>query len=311
MNNAKIIADSLNVATHDRITTFLLPRFPKCLFAQLAKHGILSHNAPDEDNPGSGFSNSAASSRAIPTKKLVEKVLADPYVPIWTKNQKGMVGVPLEDPETISKLSNLWLNRLHDTCEYVGRMSDLQVHKQDLNRLLEPWLRMPVLLTATAWKNFFNLRAQTEKPIGEAQPAFRETALEMHYWLQEHQPKVLQPGEWHLPFGDKLHSGSSFPDKIKVCCARSARLSYFSHDGEFSLAKDLGLYDRLVAQGHMEPLQHASMAVTSRSQDVQSDSVSLGDDPLEIYHSRNYRGFISHRAMLEQGIKLHEEICNG
>jgi hypothetical protein len=75
-----------------RIDTLLL-RYPRCIHAEFMTHRVFSRNA--------------ASSRAIPVKKLIEDVLTDPFIPIfWGSNQKGMqageeclMDVELHSPE--------------------------------------------------------------------------------------------------------------------------------------------------------------------------------------------------------------------
>ena len=74
-HDAKILADSISLAGH-RLTTFEVC-FPRIVLAEFNTHRVFSRNS--------------ASSRAIPVKKMLEKVQKDPFVPsYWGKNQKGM-----------------------------------------------------------------------------------------------------------------------------------------------------------------------------------------------------------------------------
>lgn len=72
---AKIAADS--VGEHAPQLTTMLVRMPRCILAEFNTHRMFSRNA--------------ASSRAIPVVKLIERVMTDPFAPLyWDKNQKGM-----------------------------------------------------------------------------------------------------------------------------------------------------------------------------------------------------------------------------
>ena len=155
--SAKIVADSIN-PRGNRITTFVLT-YPRFIHAELLTHRLFSRNA--------------ASSRAIPFKKMVEDVENDPFIPIaWQKDHKGMQGTEyISDPDDIKDCVELWkdaaiyaakiakeLNGV-DKNPYVGGNSEhLNVTKQLCNRLLEPFQWYTCLVTATEFDNFFNLR---------------------------------------------------------------------------------------------------------------------------------------------------------
>jgi thymidylate synthase ThyX len=72
---AKVLADSTS-PTGKRIVTFELT-YPRYIHAEFMTHRVFSRNA--------------ASSRAIPFKKLLQRVQEDPAIPIhWGKNEPGM-----------------------------------------------------------------------------------------------------------------------------------------------------------------------------------------------------------------------------
>lgn len=281
----KILADSLNVATGDRITTFEL-KYPKPLLAELNTHKMLSKNA--------------GSSRAIPIKKVIERIKEDPYIPQFTKHQKGMQG---EIGDRIFQVSarHLWLKQLDKAIETALAMDKLGVHKQNANRVLEPWMYVPVIVTGTEWENYFNLRCAEA-----THPDFRTIAREMKRQYEENKPNELRPGQWHIPFGGGLaksggDSRMKFADALKIAAARCARISYATHDGMFDHDKDKKLHDLLVAEGHGSPLEHSAMAVVTKSPLAPEYSkLSLGQE----VNTRNYRGFLSYRAHLEQKIDV-------
>lgn len=77
MIKSEVIADSIN-HYGGRITTMVLT-FPRIILAEFNTHRVISKNS--------------ASSRAIPTKKLIKNILDNPFVPIgWQKDHTGMQG---------------------------------------------------------------------------------------------------------------------------------------------------------------------------------------------------------------------------
>jgi thymidylate synthase ThyX len=273
--NVEILADSRSIETGHRLTTYLLHRFPKCLLAELNTHRLLSRNA--------------ASSRAIPIEKMIERVQADPYLPTWTLNKRGMQGTTAD--RLTSEEAELVALRLMDTAiNEVQKLIRLGVHKQNANRYLEPWMRVPVLVSGTEWENFFRLRCDAA-----THPDFRAIALEMQQAMADSTPKDLRPEEWHLVYFAAGERGRSFEDRLKIATARAARISYTTHQGHYDLDADLRLHDTLLAQAHLSPFEHCAVATSTRSP--------------QFCRTRNYKGFYSYRAHLEDGITAHESIA--
>ena len=137
--------------------------------------------------------------------------------------------------EDQTEAQKIWLEARDSMLSYVQRLSDLGVHKQHANRLLEPFQHITVVASATDWSNFFALRCHKD-----AQPEFQELAKAMYSLYTARIPKVLELGEWHLPFVTP-EERLKFPidDLITMSVARCARVSYNTHDGtEQSLEKD-------------------------------------------------------------------------
>lgn len=63
------------------------------------------------------------------------------------------------------------------------------MHKQIVNRVLEPFQMMKTLVTATSFDNFFNLRCHKD-----AQPEIKHLADLMYQAMQESKPEVLKAG---------------------------------------------------------------------------------------------------------------------
>src|SRR6202035_2540764 len=68
-------------------------------------------------------------------------------------------------------------------------------HKQIVNRLIEPFMHITVVCTATEYSNFFSLRCHEA-----AEPHINLLACRMRDAINASTPKLLKPGQWHLPF---------------------------------------------------------------------------------------------------------------
>lgn len=237
---AKIIADSVNPAGN-RITTMVV-RFPRFILAEWNTHRQFSRNA--------------ASSRAIPTAKIIDQVQNDPAMPIhWGKNQPGMKARSELSPSDQPVAETIWLQARDQAVFKAQEMLSLGVHKQIVNRMLEPWMKVSVLVTATEWDNFFKLRCHPD-----AQPEMQHLALEIKEAFQNSTPVILAPGEWHTPFGDRCE-GLTNEQRLKVATARAARISYETFDGQINPEKDFALHDDLAQSGHWSPFEHSAVAL--------------------------------------------------
>ncbi len=235
---AKILLDSV-APTGERLTTMEVC-FPRFVLAEFNTHRQFSRNS--------------ASSRAIPTSKLIERVLTEPVLPLeWGRNQPGMAASSLLDIEAVRIAERAWLRARDEAVESVRELQTLQVHKQVLNRLLEPFLWHTVIVTATEWANFFALRCTPQ-----AQPEIREVALKMRAAYERHRPTALRAGEWHTPLLQEDEFGLDIELRKRVSAARCARVSYLTHDGARDRSKDLDLCDRLMEQHHLSPFEHVA-----------------------------------------------------
>lgn len=239
MFEAKIIADSIGPS--HRITT-IAATFPRFVLAEFNTHRMLSRNA--------------ASSRAIPTGRQIEKAITHPYVPEqWGSNQRGMqAGGEIEDT---LRAAAIWREARDAAVRASAELFSLGVHKQLANRLLEPFLWTTVLVTATDWSNFFHLRTSND-----AQPEFKSIALLMQNALADSEPRRMEAGEWHLPYVDENErlALSQF-SAAGISAARCARVSYLTHEGTRDTAKDVALCDKLLRDGHMSPFEHPAMCL--------------------------------------------------
>lgn len=201
------------------------------------------------------FSRNAASSRAIPIKKMLAQVKEDPSLPLsWGKNQSGMQSREDLDPEARAKVWERWLLMRDDMVRHVEALSDLGLHKQVANRGLETFAWMLTLITST---DFDNLLAQRCHP--DAQPEFQHLAREkMLVALNNSTPELVADGDWHLPFILPAEGHLALDVQQKCSAARCARISYNNADGtSVSVESDLATFSKLSGNPpHPSPFEH-------------------------------------------------------
>lgn len=238
MYNVKILKDSLN-DFNDRLTTFSLT-YPRIILAEFNTHRM--------------FARSTASSRAIPTKKIIDSVKTNPFIPeFWGQNKAGMQAT--QEVTDVDICLAEWLKARDMAVESAQQLLEAGVHKQLANRLLEPFMFVTTIVSATTYKNFFNLRCHAD-----AQPEFRKLALMMREAYEKSSPEKLKTGEWHLPLIFSEDEDLPIDVKIKIAVARCARVSYLNHEGKRDIDNDLTLYNRLVVRQDINEPIHASAA---------------------------------------------------
>jgi len=238
MNSVKIIED--NIWNGVRLTTMQL-RFHRFILPEFNTHRM--------------FSRSVASNRAIPTNKQIQSVKDDPAYPVyWGKNKPGMSAEEELSDEEIRIARSLWKLASLDAIETSTELMHMNLHKQTVNRLLEPFQWVDVVVTATEWDNFFNLRCS---PL--AQPEIQRLAC----WMKaEYYDSTPNDQYQHMPYITKEeHLTLPTSTRMIVSAARCARVSYRNHDkSEPVVDKDLELYNKLRADGHLSPLEHVAVA---------------------------------------------------
>ena len=261
--NAKIVADSIN-SENCRLTTFILT-MPRIILSEFNTHRAISRNS--------------ASSRAVPYEKMLARVQENPFIPIkWMKDHSGMQGNEFFTEENeINILKEEWLKGRDEAVKTSQRLSSLGLTKQIVNRGLETYMWHTVIATGTNWENFFSLRAEAGAEIH-----IQELAYQMLEAYNASNPQSLEPGKWHIPFGDTFDHNrlkelmpEVMPDsvtmydeelerlKVQIATARCARVSYFNFDGTDDYSADIKLHDRLAKSGHWSPFEHCAMAMRS------------------------------------------------
>lgn len=255
--SVKIICDSRYGG--DRLTTMEL-KYPRFIHAEFMTHRVFTRNA--------------SSSRAIPIQRQIDMIKEDTAMPIhWGKNQSGMQAREELTGQDLEDAKKLWLMARDEAIATAQGFIQVGAHKQIVNRILEPFSHITVLVTSDSWGNFFALRDHPD-----AQPEIRELARVMKAAMETSTPKSLGLGEWHLPYLDdedlaniNNHMAESSitrhkPNKWDVCmmacavsAARCARVSYLTHDKKRpTLEEDMNLFYRLAHANppHMSPCEH-------------------------------------------------------
>ena len=263
-----------------RLTTFA-NKNPRMIHSEFMTHRVISRNA--------------SSSRAIPVQKQIANILADPAEPSeWGSNQRGMqAGEDLTGWRLrLTKIA--WHGAKHATVIAARLAIRAGAHKQIANRMLEPWSHISSVVTATDYANWFALRDHDD-----ADPTIRELALAMKYALDGSTPKLLQPGEWHLPYitalereqyGKHLNKDGT-PFLARLSAARCARVSFLTHGGRIPAhADDIRLWEQLVDSQpvHASPTEHQATPDKKWTRDRWGKPQEHG----------NFRGWRQHRKMI-------------
>lgn len=269
---AKMIAHSVSAEDQVGLPTMQL-RYPKCIHGEAKTHRIVNISGVEYEflqgtslMDDKNLSRNASSSRAIPVERLIEDVMTDPYIPIhWGKNQKGMqayeectelVGIPVGMIVEYFDREKAWLIARDKMVRVAEAFAKAGYHKQIVNRLLEPWAHINVLVTGTEWTNFFELRDHKD-----AMPEIQMLARAMQRCMAESEPRELKQGQWHTPYVDYRDglSNREILEAIKISVARCARVSYLTQDGKTpSLESDLQLFAKLylAEPAHLSPFEH-------------------------------------------------------
>lgn len=233
MNNsitANIIADSID-KRNNRITSYVL-NVPQIIVKELLRHRM--------------FSFSSSSMRAIPFNKVLKDIRENMFVPLaFQSHHSGMQGSEYLAGKDAELAKNQWIESGLKACDEAERLYNLGATKQLCSRIIEPYGYAKILITATEFDGFFELRCpkyydkcdgdykKSRKDINSANeygeyPKYFNDDLE---WLQlsesqaeihiqalaeamwdsykESTPKELYSGEWHIPFDNNFE-----PDKL-------------------------------------------------------------------------------------------------
>ena len=246
---AKVIQHSISQGID--LITFEL-EYPRFIHSELMTHRVFSRNA--------------ASSRAIPIQKMMGQVLSNPAKPTyWGLDMGGMQAK--EEHSNIYACLDAWHNAANAAVVQAENLQKLGLHKQIVNRVLEPFQTMKTIVTATEWDNFYSLRSHED-----AQPEFKVLADAMGVAASQSVPFAIKKGEWHVPYVSRYRcpeygnityfidnedqTDLSGVEALKVSASCCAQVSYRVLDE--SLDKALKIHKRLVEAKpiHASPFEH-------------------------------------------------------
>ena len=260
-SDAKIVLDSVTPAGA-RLTTFQIT-LPRIVLAEFNTHKMVSKNS--------------ASSRAIPVKKRVAQVRAEPFVPsAFARNTRGMqpAAAPLEGDDHDRALW-IWLSAIESMIDHASHLADVEVHKQIANRLIEFCSYWTIVATATEWSNMFALRDHPH-----AQDEIRDPMHLAKELYEKSEPVFVPSGEWHLPYVTGYSIGSPADGRpfdasaqpgpgwtqaelVQMSAGRCAAVSYLNQENQLDPHGDVArCAERLVPNGHMSPLEHPAQSLT-------------------------------------------------
>ena len=169
---------------------------------------------------------------------------------------------------------------------------------------------------------------------GQAEIHIMDLAEKIYDAYNESTPRVLRPGEWHIPFKNKIeynHAkliGSEYYDPkketfiqfvdrqaVKVSTAMAARTSYtvVGEEKDIDYEAMIKLHDRLLAQDppHSSPLEHCARTMTNEEYErfVKGFVFRVGTiagNMIAVKKSNegwcnNFKGFIPYRYLVDNG----------
>lgn len=218
---------------------------------------------------------------------MIQQVDENPVMPkFWGKNQSGMQAQSEMSKGDVESAKMEWLIGRNSAVKTARYLMGTGAHKQIANRVLEPWMFITVILTATEFDNWYKLRDSEF-----AQPEIAWVAREMRKAHEASTPEELPERVWHLPYVELDDATSTLyvdhsdlervRDLIKIATARCARVSYLTHDGERSYEKDIKLHDRCRDLGHWSAFEHCAQPIEPNRQ------------------SGNFRGWKQYRKSFE------------
>lgn len=264
-----IVAEDSKSPVGDNLTTFII-RFPRAVLSEINTHRVFSRNS--------------ASSRARSIRSTIRGVMTEPYIPAFTVNQRGMSGKFMnasdqelhqkaylrtrdravkgvlelmvgEGDDIIAENYEAVVDRYYETIYNSGGVSP---HKQNLNRILEPFMWHESVVTSRHWENFYNLRDDLE----HADPAVYAIAR-----LMRAASEASEPGSHslHLPFVDEVERDSaetwSFEEAYPLLmrsATEAAQVSYADKASQSRSTATVKLGEKLLSLGHMSPFEHVA-----------------------------------------------------
>lgn len=304
--NGKIYQDAPNCG---RLTT-VLARFPRCVLSEINTHRVFSRNSASSrarsvrttirevmTNPYIPlFTNNARGMSGDFVSAEVQQKASKQWVQA-AHNAVGSVLNLLLGEENLREFKNLaeaaedynvLLDRYYEDIyikesNAVAKDAPINIHKQDVNRLLEPFMWHETIITSSYWENFLKLR----KDVCYAHPSIALLAHLLEAALLASAPRERIA---HLPFLRKEEqkefldiaakkNGEEILNYLLLSASNCAQVSYKDKSSDADSAS-LKLGRRLLTDGHMSPFEHVALANNEIGKELCacfSDLDDLGD----------------------------------
>ena len=142
--NAEIIADSVDTIGN-RITSFIVD-VPQIIVKELLRHRM--------------FSFSSSSMRAVPFNNVIKDIKENMFIPLaFQAHHSGMQGNVYLEGNIAEDARKMWIETGLTACKQAEELYHLGgVTKQLCSRIIEPFGYAKILVTATEFDGFFELR---------------------------------------------------------------------------------------------------------------------------------------------------------
>lgn len=366
MIQAKIVADSVN-DKGDRLTSMLIT-FPRMILAELNTHRMLSKNSASsraipfkkmvesvKTNPfipshwmkdHSGMQGSEYITNQEDIDKCISMHLAARDLAVEFAKAQNRNGVTKQlcnrylEPfmwHTVIVTATEWENFFALRCPQYSIFNENMPmefrSKKDLLNFVNQ-------IEAPEFKGQYdNLTDLDWLQINKGQAEIHMMALAEAMWdaMKDSRPEKLMPGDWHIPFKDKIniegiegtykkyYSSGYNPDNptpdeyyfkaleeisIKISTAMAARTSYtvVGDEKEISYDKLIEIHDKMANQVpfHASPFEHCAQVMDSDEYEMYIKGEGTIRDFIKGFRNnkngwcRNYRGFIQYRHKIEK-----------
>ncbi len=240
--SARVIADSTNALTGDRLVTVEVTMH-RWAMADLALHREVR----------------------ITVQPLLDQSVAenitlaednDVSPSYWPSNT---VSAACSPPLHVSKAGHarqIWDYARRRAIESAHAMVDVGVHRSVINRLLEPFLPQTLVVSSSSWDSFIDRRSkvtyQTD-PLVRAE--LTEAAAAIRKAIRESKSETLTLGQWHLPYL-RDHELKTLPND-QAHMISVVRCDLGSPDEEtFNLQHEMDHYQRLITTIRIDDPAH-------------------------------------------------------
>lgn len=302
--SAKVIAHSKAKETGKEVVTFEL-EFPRIVLAEFNTHNALSKNS--------------SSSRAIPVETMIKQARDDPAMPVrFGKKNKGMQDAGEHDGLVdlwndyldgyeVYGVEDAWRMAAQSAACFADEFDKAGYAKQICNRLIEPFQRMKVVMTATELANFLWLR---DHPA--ADPTIEALAKEIKKAYINSEAVELDVGDWHVPYfgGEGVGywlkgCGIELQEALDISVSCCAQVSYRKLDDSAEKAKSvvdrLNLGVDITEPMHVSPTEHQATPIEKAGDYWDEGGNYLVNHPFE---PNSWQEGVTH-------VKKNSTLCSG